>query len=333
MVDVSDKAMWRRFRLSDACRRGVPLTIDGIAFDLNHPDLDRANWEPVDLLGAGPWIGIEPPIVYPWTSTKLAKRLVAEKGAPKLVKGDRLVIRRVVTFDAVAVSSGKLDHQHHRERRLIYLAIERGGETIPIQDFWLFAGIADVLTPIFLDELNNVRYALIHRLEAITGMVDLDDALLGVSEDDWNARFAALDDNIRLAARMLWKAEDYQDHAGMAFGYLIGRAEAREGRQALAKSASKNVRSTGDKTRARAIEVIDETPGIILRRCAERVAGLTDKNVKSVRETIKPLFHETADGSFRPNSQEVEACRARLERQASVAKVRKRAGDNSSAEG
>jgi len=125
---------------------------------------------------------------------------------------------------------------------------------------------------------------------------------------------------------MLWKAENYQDYAGMAFGYLIGRAEARAGRQAVAKSASKNMRSTGDETRARAIEVIDETPGIFLPRCAEKVAELTGKNVKSVRRTIKPLFHQTADGSLRPNPKEVEACRARLGRQANAASVRKRAG-------
>jgi len=178
VVDISNKAMMRRVRLYDVCRRGVPMVIDGIAFDLNHPDLDRANWEPIDLLGGGPWIGIEPPIVYPWTPAKLAKRLIEEKGAPKLVRGDRLFIRKVVTFDAVAVSSGKLDHEHHRERHLVYLAIDRGGETIPVTDFWLFAGIADVLTPIHLNELNKVHYALIHRLEAMTGIDGLYDTLL-----------------------------------------------------------------------------------------------------------------------------------------------------------
>lgn len=326
MVEISDKTRIRWMRLYDACRRGMLKVIEGITFDLNHPDLDRANWEPIDLLGAGPWIGIEPPIVYPWTSAKLAKRLIEEKGAPKLVKGDRLFIRKVVTFDAVAVSTGKLDHQHHRERRLVYLAIERDGKTIPVVDFWLFAGIADVLTPIYLNELNKVLYALIHRLEAMTAMEELYDALLGISEEDWNAKFAAFDDNIRMTARMLWKAEDYQDYAGMAFGYLIGRAEAREGRQVQAKSASKNMRSTGDETRTRAVEVIEQTPAIVLPRCAEKVAELTGKNVKSVRRTIKPLFHQTADGSFRPNPKEVEACRARLQRQANAASVRKRAG-------
>src|SRR5262249_2044959 len=134
----------RWFELSGACRFGEVAIVEGITFDLNHPDLDRANWQPVDVLGGPPWIGLKPTFIYTWIKLQISKRLREEKGAVELFEGDRVVIRRVDTFNAVAKSLGKLDHPHHRERRLVYLDVLRGDQRLQAPGYWLFAGAGDV---------------------------------------------------------------------------------------------------------------------------------------------------------------------------------------------
>lgn len=302
----------RRLYMGRACRRGWPEVIEGVTFELNHPDLDRANWEPVDSLGDYPGMGLEPSIAYPWTTPKQIDRMAKGSGFVALAPGDHVVIRKVVPFESKAGSSGKLDHPHHRERRLVFLDILRGEERISAPGYWLFTGQADVLTPIAFNELSDVRRALLKRFEAATGLEDLEDNVTDVSEADWNVQFKDCDEDLQHTARMLWKAEDWQENAGMAFGYLIGRAEARQGRQAVAKLGAKNLRRTGDDTRRTAITIIEQAPEITRRLCAERVRDVNGKTIKSLLKTIKPLFQEGDPGSARPDRQAVEAFRARL---------------------
>jgi hypothetical protein len=302
-------------RPSHASRYGV----EGIEFDLNHPDLDHAEWEPISLLGDNPMVGIEPQIELPWSDLDLIARLRNSVPVLKIEPGDRLTIFKVESTAGVQ-ARGALDHPHHRERRAVYLGVSRDdGPTIPIAGVWSFGGVADVMTPLILRDLDGVQRALLTRFERMIGLEDVLDDIRDCTEDAWTARFKDRDRETSLAARMLWKVEDLQHHAALAFGYLIGRAEAREGRKVQAKTASKGLRRTGDPARRAAIAEIDKTPNILLQRCAENVAEKLEKTARTIRATILPLLAEAEDGTFRPDPVQVEAFRERLGPEPSVA--------------
>lgn len=55
MGDAMDvQAIWRTYRQIGACRQAKTVEIEGVIFDLAHPDPDRAQWEPTTLLGSLP---------------------------------------------------------------------------------------------------------------------------------------------------------------------------------------------------------------------------------------------------------------------------------------
>jgi len=307
--------LYRHYRLLLACRLGERLTIDGVDLDLNHPALDRDEWEPLGVLGDYPTTEVEPSLALPWTAPSHIQRLQL-RGAPilRVREGDRLTVSRVEAFSRPASAFAALDHPHHRERRLVFLSVTRpDGEVIEAPGCWLFAGVADVMTPIALGDYADARRALITRFERICGIDDLVDQVDDISETDWIAKFADDNEDVRSLAAALWKAEDdLANPAAMAFGYLIGRAEGQQGRREQARIASKKPRSTGDNTRRKAIAVIDDIPGIVLARCAEKVGVLVGKNARSVSKTIHMMFAKGPDGVMRPDPIAVEAVRAGL---------------------
>lgn len=304
----------RQFYLWQVCRQGEVFDIDGINFDLNHPDLDRREWEPIRILGDLPGSPLEPLIAFPWTEDDDLVRMRKRCEPPRAESGDQIVIWSVEAYSAPPSSLGKLDHPHHQERRIIRLGLLKPGrQVVEVPGFWIFVGVADVITPIFLNDSEGVRSALVSRFEQMTGLEDLLDNVAEVSEAEWNARFEAADYEVKLAARMLWKAEDeFPNNSAMAFGYLIGRAEGRQGRKAQAKSASKAPRKTGDPARAEAIKIVDASPRIILRRCAEQVAEALGKSTRSIEDTIAVLFTKGEDGVSRPDLSQIEHFRALL---------------------
>ena len=319
--DPDTEDLFRGISLYMASHQGEVLEVEGINFDLNHPDLDRTEWEPIRSLGDTPGAALKPLIAFPWT-TELEITQMRKRHEPLRVQaGDHIFIWSVEAFSAPPSSLGKLDHPHHQERRIVRLGLHRSDQRpVEIPGPWIFVGVADVITPITLNEFDGVRSALISRFERMTGLDDLLDNVTDVAEQEWNARFASADHEIRLAARVLWKAEDdLSNNAAMAFGYLLGRAEGRQGRQAQAKSASKGPRKTGDPARAEAIKIIDASPRIILRRCAEQVAEALHKNARSIEDTIVVLFAKGEDGVWRPDPAQVEHFRAHLTSRASDA--------------
>lgn len=309
-----DIELLRYYELLLACRDGEKLSIEGVEFDLNHGDLSRDEWEPLHILGDFPGAKYQPAISFPWTTSQDLARIQARGEYVEIRGGDRIVIRNIEVFKLPPSSVGKLDHPHHQQRRLVSLSVERRGEAdIAIPGVWLFTGVADVMTPIMLKDEDNVRRALISRFERMVGLEDLLDNVNDEDEKVWNARFRGLDQDAQLAALMLWRAEyETQNNAAMAFGYLMGRAEGRYGRREQAKSASKAPRKTGDQARAAAIELIEASPRIVLRRCAEQVAEKLGKGPRAVEATISVLFSEGTDGVSRPDSLKVEAFRAQL---------------------
>ncbi len=297
-----------------ASKQGEIVDIEGITFNLNHADLDRTEWEPIQSLGDFPGSPLQPSISFPWTSNDDLDRLRSRSEPTSAKCGDKVFILSVEKYSAPPSSLGKLDHPHHQERRVIRLGIQRSDtDTIEVSGMWIFVGVSDVMTPIMLKDGEGVRSALISRFERMTGLENIIDNVSDFSETAWNSKFTKADREIQLAAAMLWEAEDEApNNAAMAFGYLIGRAEGKQGRQRLAKSASKAPRKTGDPARATAIELIDGSPRIILKRCAEQVAQRLGKSARSIEDTIAILFSEDSEGVLRPDPNQVELFRTQL---------------------
>lgn len=314
-IDEDIDGLMRHMEMFRVCR-GERDVVEGIYFDLNHPALDRTEWEPITVLGDLPG-SLQPLIVFPWTTPKIVEKM-RERYEPVVVEpGDAILVLSVSKYAVPTSSVGALDHPHHKERRLVYLGLKRAdGTTAQIPGSWMFAGVADVMTPIALHDDEGARGAMVARFERVTGVEDILEEINEISETDWNARFKAAPQEVRLAAKALWTAEDdpfnTAVYAGMTFGYLIGRAEGRLGRKVQAKSAAKRPRKTGDAARAAAITEIESTPRIVLKACATRVASKLNKSVRSIEETIAVLFAQDAEGVWRPDTKKVETFRAEL---------------------
>lgn len=304
-----DDELYRRYLLSMACRHGGVVPIQGVNFDLNHADLDRSEWEPLDVLGEYIAAGFQPHIAFPWTNASAREWLARHGRFVTAEPGDKVVVTSIESVQAPKPALGKLDHPHHLERRIVRVSIERASDAslVPVPGPWFFVGTADVITPIALNDPDGARRALFTRFERMSGLEDLLDNVEDYGMPAWTDQFADSPDEVRFAAEMLWKAEvdEFPNAAAMAFGYLVGRAEARDGRRAQARSASSGLRKTGDPARRAAIAIIDASPRILLRRCAEKVAAQLDKSVRSIEATIAVLFSEDEEGRQRPDQAKI----------------------------
>lgn len=321
-MDGEDRegGFWRHLQLLRACRDALPTIVDGVELRLSHAQLDPEKWEPLTLLGDHPMSALEPSLILPWTRPDDIARLRSGK-AVEVGVGDRLIVVDVQTNRGIAGSKGKLDHPHHRETRLVTLGVVRGDAApVAVPGTWLFVGAGDVLTQILLNKLDDVREALIARFEEMVGEIDLADRITDFDRGTWRAKFDDLDRDTKFAARLLWEAEDdTPNNAAMAFGYMMGRAEARESRREQAKSASTVLRKTGDPARKLAIRIIETTPNIVLRRCAEQVGVELGKSPRTIENTIAPLFKTGADGVSRPDPEKVKVFRIKYEAEANDA--------------
>lgn len=236
-------------------------------------------------------------------------------------------IVRIAKVKSVGLNAehGNLDHPHHRERRWATLVVEQAsGRIVTVGSAWQFSGVADVMGPIQQRDYKQVRSALLARLADALGLADVDDVAFADSPDDWPAFGDGATQLDRMAAHAAWAAEsECVEEAAMAFGYLIGRAEAHrfllphaahrlELRENRRRSAAKPRRG-GNETRAAAIRIIDREPDILLDRCAKQVAterSLSDD--RGVRRTIASLFAKAPDGKMRPNAVAVAEAKVRL---------------------
>jgi hypothetical protein len=320
---MDDHDSWRLYLLSGACRGAKRREIEGVEFDLQHEDLDRNAWEPTTILGSLALADRHTPrLLFPWASDR-EREIFEQRGqGVEVHAGDKLVIASVQRM-GVKADHGTLDHPQHQERRWAHLVVQRAsGAKVQVGQAWEFQGVSDVMTPIARGDYKQARNALLARMSDVLGLESIDDLLLADSPEAWPKFADTATDLNRLAADVLWDAEsEYIEEAAMVFGYLIGRAEARELLLPLAKRqieqrdqrrrVAKQPRKGGNDTRAAALAVIAVTPDIIRRKCAEKVATLRDlQDVKGVERTIAPFFEKGPGGRFRPTAAAVAAAKA-----------------------
>lgn len=308
-------SLYRGYLLGGACREGEVMEIDGVHFDLRHPEIDRNAWSPSTVLGS--YYDLEPHsprLLFPW-STPLEHRFHEERGDAVTVKeGETVIVTRVQSMP-VQADHGALDHPHHQERRWAHLAVRsRAGRLRPVLQAWEFRGTADVMTPLASKDYHQARWALYARLCAALGIEDIEAITLADSPDDWPNLTATAHPLYRKALDALWAAEGkHIEEAAAVFGYLIGRAEASEhllplaSRQAALRTnnrrSAQKPRKAGDETRKAALVIIRTHPTISRRKCAERVADqreLTD--IRSVEERITEYFEKGDNGRFTPTA-------------------------------
>ncbi|HRD44857.1 MAG TPA: hypothetical protein PLF78_00060 [Caulobacter sp.] len=320
---MEDDDIWRIYLLVRACRSAEHIEVEGVWFNLEHPNLERSGWEPVTILGslrsADPYT---PRLLFPW-STEEEKSVFERRGEGVVVRAGDTVRVATVKSMGVRAEHGRLGHPQHRERRWALLEIVRAsGAKISVAQAWEFQGSADVMTPIARRDYKQAKHALHARMRDALGLDSIDDLLLVDSPAEWPEFAETATELDRLTAEVLWAADsEYVEEAAMVFGYLIGRAEARElllphaerqiEQSEQRRGAAKQPRKAGNETRAAALAIISSNPGIIRRKCAELVAterGLQD--VKGVERTINLYFAKGDDGRYRPTTQAVTEAKA-----------------------
>jgi len=323
-MDPAEAEMFLRlWHLGSACRAGEPMEIDGVNFDLAHPDLDRSQWSPSSVLGSPRFDRNAPRLLFPW-STEDDRLIQTARGSALEVKtGDTLIIVGVKVL-AVRAGQGKLDHPHHQESRWAELAVRsRAGRITPVAQAWEFRGAADVMSPLSKGDYFHAQQALYARLQAALGFEeDVESLLLSDDMSDWPAFSSSADPLYEQALKALWKAECSADDEGRAvFGYLMGRAEANERLLPLAarhadqtannRRNAQKPRRRGEETREAAMSVIAQNEAISKRRCAERVAEIRElTDIRSIEQRISEYFEKLPNGRFRPTATAVAKARA-----------------------
>lgn len=315
--------LYRAYLLAHACRDNEAMEIEGVHFDLRHPDLDRNAWQPTALIGSPHHLETHTPrLLFPW-SDDIERRIQDNRGdTAEVLEGDTLLIDRVQSLP-VKANHGSLDHPHHQESRWAHLVVRRpSGRQRAVGQAWEFRGVADVMTPLARGNYLFARRALYARLCTAIGIEDIEDITLADSPKDWPKIATDIDPLYRKALDALWAAEgEHVEEAAAVFGYLMGRAEAREHVLPLAArhaeildSNRRNARKSrkgGEETRRIALLVIAETPDINRRKCAEKVAalrGLVD--IRSIERGIAPYFQKVERGGYRPHPGAVAQAKA-----------------------
>ncbi|MEG1452054.1 hypothetical protein [Brevundimonas sp.] len=315
-LDPAESEMFMRmWHLRSACRAGERIDVEGVFFDLAHPDLDRTQWSPTSVLGAVRFDRNAPRLLFPWSSED--DRLIqnARGNAQEVKAGDTVVILGVKVIP-VRAAQGQLDHPHHQESRWAELGLKSAaGRITPIAQAWEFRGAADVMTPLSRGDYFHAQQALYARLQTALGFEeDVESLMLSDDRSDWPTFSSLADPLYHQAIVALWSAESSADEEGRAvFGYLMARAEANERLLPLAarhadvkannRRNAQKPRRGGEETREAALEIIAQSPDISRRRCAERVAeirGLSD--LKSIYQRIDQYFEKGTNGRFRPTA-------------------------------
>lgn len=180
--------LYRGYLLGGACRVADVIEIEGVHFDLRHPDLDRNAWSPVAILGDPHDLGPHTPrLLFPWSSLLEHQFHEARGDAQTVRAGDTVVVTHVRSLP-VNSDQGALDHPHHQECRWAHLAVKTSaGRLKPVHQAWEFRGTADVMTPLARGDYYHARWALYARLCAALGIGDIEAITLADSPDDWPA--------------------------------------------------------------------------------------------------------------------------------------------------
>lgn len=219
----------RRLELSQAFDAQEPVVIDGVSFDLRW-DIDKDQWRPVVPIGTygRQTFRFGPRIVFPWTPPDWVEHWRDNGGYLDAPAGSTIKIALVRPYPLEG-SFEALEVEENRECQLVYLWVftpdgEMKAAEPPLP---LFARTATA-TQIDLGDFDRAYNGLVSRLERLLGCEDLDDRL-DKPVPDFPRPSADMPLTYRRAVLTLHEAVHESDEkAYVAFGYLMGRAEAEQ---------------------------------------------------------------------------------------------------------
>lgn len=303
----------RRLELLQAFRAKAPVVIDGVTFDLR-ADLDKDHWRPVVAVGtySRQAYRFGPRIVFPWTPPEWIEHWRDNGGYLEAPAGSTIKTALVRSYPLEG-SFEALEVEENRECRLMHLWVfTPDGEMKAVEPpLALFAKTATA-TQIDLEEFDVAYQGLVSRLERLLGCEDLEDRL-DKPEPDFPRPAADMPLTYRRAVLTLHQAiHEYDEKAYVAFGYLMGRAEAEQqlldsalrdhraakGRKKGTGTRSANSQLATEPIRDLAKALIRGNGDLSLGRCARMVAdSLPDdwplgREPDWIKDHIRELFQQ-----------------------------------------
>lgn len=327
--ETEEDDILRRLRLLRAFGADEPVVIDGVTFDLSC-DLDTRLWRPIAPLGTygSEALRFGPRVIFPWTPSDWIEVWRSEdKPVTEAPAGSRIKIAMIRDAPLQAPFAA-LDLAEHRERKLAYLWVFQPDDELKLAEPPLQL-IAETATALQIELLNyqGAYYSLGTKLERLIGCNDIEE-LVGTPLEEWPKLPEHVSITYRRALLALHDAsEKFDEHAYVAFGYLMARAEAeqlllepalREHKAAAdrargAEARRSNSRAKTEPLRDHAKRITRANRDISLTACANAVADIvaadpdwmmgSDPNWIStqIRELFEP--RGTGGGEFRPKAE------------------------------
>ena len=242
----------RRLELVQAFRAKEPVVIDGLTFDLR-ADLDTDHWRPVVAIGtySRQAYRFGPRIVFSWTPAEWIEHW-SENGGYVEAPAGSIIKRALVRPHPLEGSYEGLEVDENRECQLMHLfVVTPDGEVKAVEPPLALFPRTATATQIDLGEFDVAYQGLVARLERLLGCTDLEDRLDKL-EPDFPRPATEMPLTYRRAVLTLHEAiHENDEKAYVAFGYLMGRAEAEQQLLDLALREQKATdhRARGGRTR------------------------------------------------------------------------------------
>lgn len=226
-LDMDD--FMRRLELVRAFGAEEPSVIDGVTFDFRW-EIDFDHWRPVIPVGmyGRQAFRFGPRIVFPWTPAEWVEHWRDNGGYLEAPAGSTIKIA-LVRPHPLEGSFEALEVEENRECQLVYLWVftPEGQMKAAEPPLALFAKTATT-TQIDLGEFDRAYTGLVSRLERLLDCEDLEDRL-DKPEPDFPRPSSDMPLTYRRAVLTLHEAlRESDEKAYVAFGYLMGRAEAEQ---------------------------------------------------------------------------------------------------------
>lgn len=329
MTRQEQDELWRGYQLATAFRVGKPIEIDGITFDLSC-EVDPKVWRPIAPLGTYSYEGIKygPRIQFPWTPEAWVERWRSEGEVIDAPIGSMIKVA-VVDRAPLRATFQHLDLLENRERILLYIWVFQIGGDLKVAEppLQLIAETATAVQ-IELENYSGAHRSLVAKLEQLLECKDLE-ILMDGPEQDWPVVPEHLSLTYRRALMALHEGvEKMDEHAYVAFGYLMARAEAEQQLLDLAlredqaaRDRAKGNRARSEKSRQKTERLRDLAKSLILGNatlsltaCAKGVAAIVSgdetwkmsTDIDWISDQVRELFDRREVGGrleYRPKAE------------------------------
>jgi hypothetical protein len=284
-----DAALIRAYRLNLAAHDGKRVTIEGVTIDLSSRDIDRKLWVTRDGFGYEQWPALGPRLAFPWTSKDYREALIEAGDFVEAASGDTVFVCYAERKQVDRILGG-FELEADQEALVADLGVyRRNGEFEFVPFPLVFVRRGATMPPHRpMDEFSALRQSLVERLQALTGIPDIEAAFDPVEDEGWEAlpeiKSSAGYDS-RLALLALSRAGKDED-ALVAFGYHMARALLVEPRVEL-------VRLGGRKSvlaRKKPINRRDRHAVRVARRLLETVPELARNHAKLAHRVLDEWY-------------------------------------------